>query len=103
MVSYQVAIRRGCERAFGMPAELRKIDRTLSAEEQDQLKATASAWRATHCWHPHQLRHTAGTVVRRAASLEHARVVLGHSSAVTSEIYAERDNDAAREIIGRVG
>ena len=54
-------------------------------------------------WHPNQLRHRAGTELRRQFGIEMTRTVLGHSSAVTSEIYAEQDQERAREIAGRVG
>ena len=48
-------------------------------------------------------RLPAGTLLRREAGIETARCVLGHASAVTTEIYAEADLAKAREIIGRVG
>lgn len=40
-------------------------------------------------WHPHQLRHAAGTRVRDAHGLDAAQAFLGHASAKTSEIYAK--------------
>lgn len=42
-------------------------------------------------WSPNQLRHTAGTRVRSEFGLESAQVILGHSSARITEVYAERD------------
>lgn len=54
-------------------------------------------------WSANQLRHSFGTKARRAAGIEGSRVVLGHASAVTSEIYAERDMDAAREVVAKIG
>jgi integrase len=54
-------------------------------------------------WHPHQLRHNAATLLRREAGIETARVVLGHATASVTELYAERDLDRAREIMGSVG
>ena len=54
-------------------------------------------------WSPNQLRHNVGTEVRRGFGIEAARTVLGHASAVTSEIYAEKDYAAAREIIAKIG
>ena len=54
-------------------------------------------------WSPNQLRHNAATQIRRGYGIEAARTVLGHSSAVTSEIYAEKDFDAARAIMANVG
>ena len=54
-------------------------------------------------WTPNQLRHTAATRIRAAYGIEAARIILGHSSAVTSEIYAETDREKARGIMGEIG
>ncbi|WP_437203495.1 tyrosine-type recombinase/integrase [Planctomicrobium sp. SH664] len=54
-------------------------------------------------WTPNQLRHNFATRARREFGIEAARVTLGHSSAVTSEIYAERDLDAARAVVAKIG
>lgn len=54
-------------------------------------------------WSPNQLRHNFATMARKAAGIEASRVLLGHSSAVTSEIYAERDLDAARAVVAKIG
>jgi integrase len=55
-------------------------------------------------WHPHQLRHTAGTLIRREFGLEAARIILGHSSAsVTDAVYAQRDMDRVVEVMNKIG
>lgn len=54
-------------------------------------------------WTANQLRHNFATKARREFGIEAARVTLGHSSAVTSEIYAERDMDAARAVVAKIG
>lgn len=54
-------------------------------------------------WHPHQLRHTAGTRIRKEFGLETVKAVLGHSSVVTSQIYAEVDAGKAAEAMRRIG
>jgi len=54
-------------------------------------------------WSPNRLRHNAATRLRSQYGIEAARVVLGHSSAVTSEIYAEMDVGKAMEIMAEVG
>jgi integrase len=55
-------------------------------------------------WTPHQLRHAAATMIRKAAGVEAAAIVLGHSSAtLTDGIYAERDSAKAAAVIARVG
>jgi len=55
-------------------------------------------------WHPHQLRHTYATIIRRQYDLEAAQVLRGHSSAVvTDAVYAERDQRLAMKIAGEMG
>ncbi len=53
-------------------------------------------------WSPNRLRHTAGTEFREKFGLEAAQVLLGHSKADVTQIYAERDLtkgiEAARQI-----
>ncbi len=54
-------------------------------------------------WTPNQLRHTAATFIREKFDLESAKIILGHQSAVTTEIYAEKDLKAAMEIVEAIG
>jgi integrase len=54
-------------------------------------------------WHPNQLRHTAGTEIRQRFGLEAAQVVLGHSKADVTQVYAERDQRLAVEVARQVG
>jgi len=54
-------------------------------------------------WHPHQLRHTWGTEIRRRFGLEAAQVALGHKKADVTQIYAERDFQRALEIARELG
>lgn len=54
-------------------------------------------------WGPNRLRHNAATFLRKEFGLEAARVILGHTSAAVTEIYAEMDRKRAAEIMGVVG
>jgi integrase len=54
-------------------------------------------------WHPHRLRHTTATALRSQFGVETARIVLGHSSAFTTEIYAEADMSRAAVAMSTVG
>ena len=54
-------------------------------------------------WSPNQLRHNAATILRKAHGIELARIVLGHSTAFTTEIYAEADRDQALAVVGKIG
>lgn len=74
--SYANAIRRACVVAFGADCQ--------------------------H-WSPNQLRHAAATEIRKAFGLEAAQVILGHSQADVTQIYAERDSSLAVRIAREVG
>jgi integrase len=52
---------------------------------------------------PNQIRHTTATEIRKRFGLEAAQVVLGHSEAETTQIYAERDHELAARVAGEVG
>jgi len=54
-------------------------------------------------WHPHQLRHSAATEIRRQFGLEAAQHVLGHASMDMAEVYAEKNADIARNVMAKIG
>ncbi|MEX2673806.1 MAG: site-specific integrase [Phycisphaeraceae bacterium] len=54
-------------------------------------------------WGPHRLRHNAATYLRRDFGLEVASIVLGHSSLVITQTYAEQNDRKARAVIAKVG
>lgn len=54
-------------------------------------------------WSPNQLRHNSATNIRKSHGLDASRVVLGHSSNNTTEIYAEEDFEKARAVIADIG
>lgn len=89
VASYRRVVQRACAMAFPCP-------KGLSPEH-------AAIWRREHRWSPNQLRHTAGTEIRKKFGLEASRVVLGHASTRPTEIYAERDSERAAAVIARVG
>jgi integrase len=71
----------------------------LTNDHRKELKA----WRKAHRWHPHALRHTAGTEIRRQFGLETAQACLGHSELGTTQIYAETDMETARQAMLKLG
>lgn len=114
--SYRRAIARACGVAFPPPPHLArakvKAKKGLRWESKAEWKqrlgpdrwAELRLWVKDHCWHPHQLRHTAGTSIRRQFGLEAAQITLGHSSAlVTEAVYAERDMEKVVEIMRKIG
>lgn len=54
-------------------------------------------------WHPNQLRHTAATRVRKEFGLEAAQVLLGHSRADVTQVYAERNETLAVTVAAKIG
>jgi integrase len=54
-------------------------------------------------WSPNRLRHSAGSSIAAKYGIEKASTVLGHSSTKTTEIYAERDQEAARRVASEMG
>jgi integrase len=54
-------------------------------------------------WHPHQLRHAYASRIRALHGLDAAQVMLGHRTARTTEIYAERNIGVAKGISDEIG
>jgi integrase len=54
-------------------------------------------------WHPHQLRHSFATAIRKQYGLETARVMCGHRSMAITETYAELDRSKAAEVALKIG
>jgi integrase len=54
-------------------------------------------------WHPHQIRHTHATEVRRRFGIEAAQVTLGHAGADVTQVYAERDMTLATKVAKQMG
>ena len=91
---YDVATyRRAIKRAVGRINEARRAESTAAGVDPVLMPA----------WHPHQLRHNAATNLRKQFGAEMARIILGHHSLKMTEVYAERDLAAARQVMGRVG
>ncbi|MEM6852849.1 MAG: site-specific integrase [Planctomycetota bacterium] len=85
-----LAVTRACKAAFPAPDGLSESQR--------------KAWEKEHRWTVHQLRHAAATRIRKAAGLEAAAVVLGHSSAtLTDATYALRDEKTAVDVLSKIG
>jgi integrase len=96
---YREVIARACDRAFPHPTLSGMPKRRLTEAQAAELKA----WRKAHRWHPNQLRHSAATGIRDRFGLDSAQVVLGHSHASTTEIYARVNAEKAREVAKAMG
>lgn len=87
--SYRRAIHYACSKAFDKP--------------QDAAMDELEQWKAKYQWSPNQLRHAAATQIRKLYGLEAAQVILGHSSANVTQIYAEVDRDKAMNVALAIG
>jgi integrase len=97
--TYRRSIARACDLAFPHP-ELSLIP---AAELTDSQREALKAWRKAHRWHPHRVRHGVATAIRRRFGLEGAQIIMGHNELGTTQIYAEKNLDAARAIMQEVG
>ncbi len=87
--SYRRAIQRACDVADWETKRARELP--------------ADSDRIIPRWHPHQLRHNYGTMIRRQFGIESARIMLGHRSVPMAELYSEVDRGKAREIVEKIG
>jgi integrase len=78
------------------------ITRAVAALNADR-KASKPEAAAVEDWSPNQLRHAAATEIRKKFGLEAAQVVLGHTSADITQVYAERNQALASEVIKQIG
>jgi integrase len=97
--AYRRAITRACDKAFLHPTLAKFSAKTVPAAHAEELKA----WQKQHRWAPNQLRHAAATEVRREFGLEAAQIVLGHSKADVTQIYAERDLEKGLAVAKAIG
>ncbi len=87
--SYRRAIARGCDKA------------DLEAKQAAGLPRDSE--RLVPRWHPHQLRHSFASRIRKEYGIEAARVLLGHRSMAVTEVYAEIDRSRVAEIVASAG
>ena len=66
------------------------------------IKANKAGVDVPH-FHPHQLRHTAATRIRKEMGLDAARAALGHRNLSITDDYAELDQALAAEVASRMG
>jgi integrase len=85
--AYRRAIANACDKAFPHPTLAAIPEGKLTAPQLVELRK----WQHDHRWAPNQLRHAAATEVRSKFNLEAAQIILGHSQANVTQVYAERD------------
>ena len=95
-------MRRDAARAVAAARRKRRPGSAYTTDSYRRaIERAADAANVAH-WHPHQLRHTRATEVRRAFGLDAAAAVLGNTIEA-AEIYAERDRETARRIALKTG
>lgn len=97
--AYRRAIHRACDRAFVHP----HLSSCRGAELAPAQRAELQTWQSAHRWSPNRLRHAAATEIRRRFGLEAAQVILGHSAADITQVYAERDRTKGVEVAQLIG
>jgi integrase len=112
VTSYARAVTYACGRLYPLPSHLQRKRRDggkLETAKQWRARLTLAekteikAWRKLHNWHPHQLRHSAATNLRKTYGLEPAQVILGHKTLTVTQVYAEKNVEAAMRIMAEVG
>jgi integrase len=105
--AYRRTLWRACHLAFPAPEPLgRREGETLkawNARLTEQQKKELAEWQSSHRWSPNQLRHSTATEIRKRYGLEAAQVILGHSKADVTQIYAERDLALGVRVAAEVG
>ena len=86
-----------------MPEELRRKPKTTDDNEKKRLRSLAAEWRAKNCWSQINFDTLPERPYAATFGLEAAQVVLGHSMADVTQIYAERDLSQAERIMKEVG
>jgi integrase len=84
-------------------APKRQPGRRYTKDSYRRAIATACEKAGAPHWHPHQLRHSAATRIRKEFGLDVARTVLGHSSPTVTAVYAEADHEKARAVMSQAG
>jgi len=93
------SIQRACDIAFPHPV----LSKMKPSEMIPAQKQELTDWQKAHRWHPHQLRHTFATRVRKEFGVETARLLLGHNSLPVTEFYAEVDRTRVKDVVSRIG
>jgi integrase len=116
--AYHHAIVMACCRAFPLPEHLqprmiafpdgvakprRETRESYRKRLTDKERAEIRAWRREHRFHPHQLRHSFATRVRREHGIEAAKILLGHKGLDMTLRYAEDDRSTAQSVAAKIG
>lgn len=85
------------------PRTERRVGTRYTPSSYAQVIARACREHSIPAWSPNRLRHNAATRLRKEFGLDVAQVVLGHSSADVTQVYAAVDMERAVAAMERVG
>jgi integrase len=109
------ARKRGARKSKRWPSHVRHHARKRARRQRPALRDhydVASYRRAIRraclkagvpIWSPNQLRHSAGTNIRKRFGLEASQACLGHAELGVTQIYAEVDFETARRVMAEIG
>ncbi|QEL19897.1 tyrosine-type recombinase/integrase [Limnoglobus roseus] len=97
------APRRSAGAKYTRTSYARCVTRAVEAANLERSKAAGGSFVALPHWAPNQLRHTFATEVRKSNGLEAAQVLLGHTRADVTQVYAERDLSLAAKVAAEIG
>jgi hypothetical protein len=98
--TYRTAVQYAIKRANA--AILARLHAEMPGAGKKEL-AKAFEEAAVPKWHPHQIRHTAATIIRKRASLDAARAMLGQKSLGMADHYADIDKETCIEAARKLG
>jgi integrase len=107
--TYNKSVRRACLKAFPPPPPLGRNPGETWEEWRTRIKASPelteelAKWQKEHCWHVHQLRHSAATQAKQEFDLDAARAMLGHKHINMTERYVDADSTLARKVAAKIG
>lgn len=81
----------------------KRLNEFYSSDAYNKAVQKGAARAGVPAWSPNQLRHLVASRVRALYGLEAAQCMLGHASADTTQIYAERDFARAVQIAAEIG
>lgn len=84
-------------------ATTRKVREQFTTDSYARAIARACESAGVPTWTTHQLRHLAATNARKEFGAEAALLVLGDKSTRLVDVYAEKDEARAKEVIAKIG
>jgi integrase len=82
---------------------LSRVGATYTTQTYGRAVRRACLRAGVEPWSLNRLRHSAATRITHEFGIELARVILGHRSISTTQLYAELDNEKANEVMQQFG